>query len=54
MKEHAEKMNIIYMPKTNAEIAHAFGNKNIMCFVDNKNILVYRGAIDDNARNVKK
>ena len=58
MKEHAEKMNynFIYAQDLNAEIAHAFGatkTPHVFLF-DNKNILVYRGAIDDNARNAKK
>ena len=58
MKEHANKMkyNFIYGQDPEAEIANAFGaTKTPHVFLFNKdNILIYSGAIDDNARDAKK
>ena len=58
MKEHASKMNynFTYAQDPNAELAHAFGatkTPHIYLF-DGDDKLVYRGAIDDNAKNAKK
>jgi len=58
MKKHSDKMNynFIYAQDTNAELAYAFGaTKTPHVYLFNrKNELVYRGAIDDNARSAKK
>jgi hypothetical protein len=58
MKLHAEKMNynFLYAQDINAEIAIAFGAKKTpqVYLFDNNDILVYKGAIDDNARNARK
>tara|TARA_Y100000389_G_C17308940_1_gene436937 strand:+ start:127 stop:714 length:588 start_codon:yes stop_codon:yes gene_type:complete len=58
MKKHASKMNynFIYAQDPNAELAYAFGatkTPHIYLF-DKNDILVYRGAIDDNARDANK
>ena len=57
MKEHAKKMNynFTYAQDPNAEIANAFGaTKTPHVFLFNQNnSLVYKGAIDDNARDAK-
>ena len=58
MKKHSDKMNynFTYAQDTNAELAYAFGaTKTPHVYLFNrKNELVYRGAIDDNARSAKK
>ena len=58
MKKHASRMkyNFIYAQDPNAELAYAFGatkTPHIYLF-DKNDILVYRGAIDDNARDAGK
>jgi hypothetical protein len=58
MKKHASRMkyNFIYAQDPNAELAYAFGatkTPHIYLF-DKNDILVYRGAIDDNARDADK
>ena len=55
MKKHArdKKYNFPYAQDPNAKLAYAFGatkTPHVYLFDDNDN-LVYRGAIDDNARN---
>jgi len=58
MKKHAKKMNynFIYAQDTDAELASAFGatkTPHVYLF-DKSDKLVYRGSIDDNARDAKK
>ena len=55
MKKHAKEKNynFAYAQDPEAKLAYAFGatkTPHIYLF-DDKNTLVYRGAIDDNARN---
>ncbi|MBI87143.1 MAG: thioredoxin family protein [Candidatus Marinimicrobia bacterium] len=58
MKRHAKekKYNFPYVQDPKAKLAYAFGatkTPHVYLF-DNKDILIYRGAIDDNARNKSK
>ena len=58
MKRHAKekKYNFPYAQDPKAKLAYAFGatkTPHVYLF-DNKDILIYRGAIDDNARNKSK
>ena len=58
MKKHAKEKNynFPYAQDYKAKLAYAFGatkTPHVYLF-DDKNILVYRGAIDDNARNESK
>ena len=50
---HVNNYNFPYVQDPGAKLAYAFGaNKTPHVYMfDNKNTLVYRGAIDDNARN---
>ena len=57
MKKYAvaQAYDFRYLLDDNATIANAFGAKRTpQCFLFDSNVLVYRGAIDDNIKNEKK